>query len=173
MYRFFDEDTQKLATRVIAAAIVTLSISGIVIAYLGIFILLRKHAKKMRDNVQLNYLQNQSRASRTSLIIVVAVVVMNGPTFIYTIMLSLDAAPPSWFCTLTIITLLGSSSLNPLVYCLVISTIKKHVLLLIGCWRTGRKEEEGDDEERVRMRTVSSATRGDINRWTVSEYHDA
>ena len=171
-YTYGGREAGKKSTRIAAAVVITLCIVLIIASYLGILVLLRKHLQKTRDTLQSNYLENQSRASKTSLIIVVCVVVMNTPALFYSIILSTNSKTSNWFCAITLMTLLGSSALNPLVYCLIISTIKKHIFMLICC-RGNDKVEKGEEEEKVRMRIMShenNGRQGDSCRWTEVEH---
>ena len=171
LYTYQGREAGKRSTRIAAAVVIALCIVLIMASYLGILVLLRKHLQKRKDMLRSNYLENQSRASKTSLIIVVCVVVMNVPALFYSIILSTNSEASNWFCAITLMTLLGSSALNPFVYCLLISTIKKHILMLICCRRKG-KEGKGAEEENVRMRIMShkNGTQGESCRWTTVEF---
>ena len=170
--RIHGREAGKVAGRIIAAILLTFCISVIVAAYLGILVLLRRHAKKMENTLQSDYLSSQSRASKTSLIIVICVLVMNFPTLIYTSISSTGLRTPTWFCAITLVTLLGSSTLNPLVYCLLISTIKERIFFLIGCKGENNRKEH-DEVANVRFRAMSQSPLigEDAYRLTVCEHH--
>ena len=149
-------EAARVAGRITAAVLITLCIVIIVGAYVGIFILLRQHAKEMKDTLQSNYVDDQSRASKTSLLIVGAVVAMNSPTLLYTITLSSGLDTTTWFCTITLLTLLGSSALNPFIYCLRIPIMTKHALMLIRCQGNGKEREY---DTRLHMISQSKLTK--------------
>ena len=133
------------ATRGTAVVLIILCIVTIAGSYAGIMILLRNHAKKMKDTMQSSYLNNQSRATKTALIVVFCVILMNTPTLAYTILVLSGKEAPNWFCSITLVTLLSSSALNPMVYLLRLPLVQEHVLKLIGCQgdRPGNDDEAG------------------------------
>lgn len=81
---------------------------------------------------------------------------MNAPSLFYTINnISQDTDTTTVFCTITLITLLGSPTVNPLVYCLRMPLMKKHVLLLVRCGAAVVDEEDARLRADTRTESVS------------------
>ena len=114
---------------------------------IGMIVTLHKHtsshdaAAEEMSEMAMKAIADQKRAVRTTLIIIVACVVMNVPP-----MLVLFARRFRTFstlnCAVTFFTLLGNSAVNPIIYCAQISAVRINVLECLHIRRIRRNDDE-------------------------------
>lgn len=145
----------KIAGRKSAIAVILLCIIAMIFSYSGIIFMLKKHAKQVSDSIRQKYIENQTRAAKTAFLIVAVVIAMNSFAIAYSAMKDTS----TFHCAITLVSLLGNSVVNPLVYCVRIPLMKKHIAMMF-CGEVG---EDTDDEFRERMLTRTSSVQTSLN----------
>lgn len=140
--RFDEIDTHSFACGLFFFCVITM-----VITYAGMLIVIKKHstntdAHAHDSETQRVCIQNEKEAIKTTLIIVVASVAMNLPPALAFV--GIWSRP---FCAVTFYVFLANSAVNPLIYCLRIPVIKKHVMKCLRLETTSSSSyvEESED----------------------------
>ena len=113
---------------------------GMIFAYIGMVLALAAHMRRAGDNTAMQaMIGNERQAVRTTLIIICACVLLNIPP-VATIVLAFMGNSNNIFCATTVFVLLANSAVNPMIYCLRMPSIRKHVFFLFT--KCGKTEVE-------------------------------
>jgi hypothetical protein len=120
-------------------------IIAMIVAYIGMIISLKKHTSNVSDETRQTYIENQRQAVKTTLIIIITCIVMNGPPAMFIILEEFIGIRSNALCAIAFFCLLATSAVNPLIYCLRIPVMKKHILKFLRFNSSRENTEERED----------------------------
>lgn len=115
------------------------SIIAMVLAYVAMIIILRKHTSNVNNAMRHDYMEKQWRAVNTTLILIITLTTMNILP-IMSITLGFMGIFSRTICAVTFSSLLANSAVNPLIYCLRIPSMKKHIFRLLRIEKIKRRD---------------------------------
>merc|ERR1711962_1904628 len=122
-------------------------IIGMITAYIGMVLMLRRHRSTITDTTALCFrkcIEDERRSVYTTLIIMCACLGMNLPPIV-----SIGAGFAGVFsrglCAITYFAMLGNAAVNPIIYCSRVAVIRRHVLELLGIKALQKYEDESED----------------------------
>merc|ERR1711962_421663 len=122
-------------------------IVGMIAAYIGMVVMLRRHRSKITDTTALCFrkcIEDERRSVNTTLIIMCTCLAMNLPPIVsIAAMFTRHFSRP--LCAITYFAMLGNSAVNPVIYCARVPVIRRHVLQLLGIRALRKYEDESED----------------------------
>ena len=112
----------------------------IVVVYVAMLCMLKRHSANVVDNVSRSRIENERRAVKTTLIIVMTCIVMNLPPACA----FLGVWSPA-FCAVTFYSFLANAAVNPVLYCWRIPVMRKHVRQILCFTKKNGNVEESED----------------------------
>ena len=128
-------------------------IVGMVSAYIGMIVILRKHMMSMDNDHE--YLESQKKAVKTTFIIIVVCILLNGPPIAFIILEEFLFTMSDALCAVSFFTLCANPLVNPWVYCSRIPVMKKHILKLV---RYQRFVDNNGEESEIALCEVGEVT---------------
>lgn len=123
-------------------------IIAMIVAYVGMIVTLQKHTSNITEATILmtrKCIEDQRKAVRTTLIIIITCIVMNLPPVLSIGFGFMGISFSRTLCAITYFALLGNAAVNPIIYCSRVTVIKKHVLQFLHIKRFTDNDEESED----------------------------
>ena len=136
---------QRIAGALVACALFFLYITSIIGCYVAMLVALRNHRSILNTDARERCIDRERRSATNLMVVVLLYIITHTPALLYIVLMLLGKHSPPLYI-ISMFTVGANSALNPIVYFLRMSAMRKYMLRLLGLERVNEKAKATLDD---------------------------